>query len=396
MMIMGKGGMTQREKIIWIAGVAAMVIVFGWVVPRVAGYAEIGRALRDLSAEELVLLLGLGLTVIALNGWSAVAALPGLSWFRGTQSGLVGNFLTALFPTGADLAARYAMYRSWGFDTDQTATAIALAGIGRYLTMLLLPVVGTSAVLITGRGDEHSTLLFALGLVALVLLVGVPWLLLRHEDFAHRFAHQLQAVVIRLAGVLRRPPPRGIAARVLRAREHLAFGVRRHAPLVVATQVAATAISYLILLAALRAVGLGRDLLTPSEVLYAYALGTIAALLPITPGNLGVTELILIGVLGLQTDALNAQLVAAALLVRVFTWLLPVPLGMASFLWWRHGQARRVRTAGGVRSAGGRSGGGREVGQHPLEHAGHRADLVGGEPGERTLADLAEDRRDPR
>jgi uncharacterized membrane protein YbhN (UPF0104 family) len=340
MTIMGKGGMTRREKIIWIAGIAAMVIVFVWVVPKVASYAEILQALRDLSMPELALLLGLGLSVIALNGWSAVAALPGLSWSHGTQSGLVGNFLTALFPTGADLAARYAMYRSWGFDTDRTATAVALAGIGRYLTMLLLPVVGTSAVLITGRGDKHTPLLFALGLVALILMVGIPWLLLRREDYAHRFAYRLQAVVIRLAGLLRRPAPRGIAKRVLRAREHLTLGVRKHAPLVVATQIIATAASFLILLASLRAVGLGRDLLKPSEVLYAYALGTIAALVPITPGNLGVTELILIGVLGLQSDALNAQLVAGTLLFRMFTWLLPMPLGMASFLWWRRGQAR--------------------------------------------------------
>lgn len=337
---MGKGGTSRREKIIWAAGVAAMVVVFVWVVPRVASYAEIGQALRGLSAPEFLLLLGLGLTVIALNGWSAVAALPGLSWSRGTQSGLVGNFLTALFPTGADLAARYAMYRSWGFSTDDTTTAVALAGIGRYLTMLLLPVVGTSAVLITGRGDEYTPLLFGLGCAALVLMVGIPWLLLRREDYAHRFAHRLERVVTRAAKRLRRPAPHGVAARVLRARDHIAVGVRRHAPLVVVTQVLATGVSYLILLAALRSVGLDKETLAPSQVLYAYAIGTIAALVPITPGNLGVTELILIGVLGLQSDELNAQLVAATLLFRVFTWLLPVPLGMASFLWWRRWASR--------------------------------------------------------
>ncbi|NUT34704.1 MAG: flippase-like domain-containing protein [Hamadaea sp.] len=337
---MGKGGTSRREKIIWAAGVLAMVVVFVWVVPQVASYAEIGQALRGLSAAEFLMLLGLGLAVIALNGWSAVAALPGLSWARGTQTGLVGNFLTALFPTGADLAARYAMCRSWGFSTDDTTTAVALAGIGRYLTMLLLPVVGTSAVLITGRGDEYTPLLFALGCTALVLMVGIPWLLLRREDYAHRFAHRLEKVVGRAAKRLRRPAPRGIAARVLRARDHIAVGVRRHAPLVVVTQVLATAVSFLILLGALRSVGLDKETLAPSQVLYAYAIGTVAALVPLTPGNLGVTELILIGVLGLQSDDLNAQLVAATLLFRVFTWLLPVPLGMASFLWWRHWAAR--------------------------------------------------------
>ena len=51
------------------------------------------------------------------------------------------------------------------------------------------------------------------------------------------------------------------------------------------------------------------------------------------------TELILIGVLGYSTDAVNAQLVAATLLFRIFVWFLPIPLGMVAFLWWRHKSA---------------------------------------------------------
>lgn len=325
-----------REKLIWLAGLIAIVVVFVWVVPRVASYADIWQALRDLSAAELALLLGLGLTVIAINGWSTVATLPGLTWRHGAQSGLVGNFLTALFPTGADLAVRFAMFRSWGYDTDQVTTAIALAGVGRYLTMLMLPIVGTSAVLVTGRGDAKTPWLFAVGVLAFVVLVGVPWLLLRREDLAHRFAHRFAAVGERLAGVLRRPAPPGIADRVLRARENIAIGIRRRAPLVLFTQVLATTASFLVLYASLRAVGLR---IPPSAVLYAYALGTVAGLVPLTPGNVGVTELILIGVLGYSTDAVNAQLVAATLLFRIFVWFLPIPLGMVAFLWWRRKSA---------------------------------------------------------
>lgn len=323
---------SRREKIIWLAGLVAIVIVFVWVVPRVASYAEIWAALRSLSAVDLALLLGLGLSVIAVNGWSAVATLPGLTWRQGAQSSLCGNFLTALFPTGADLAVRFAMFRSWGYRSAEVTTAVALASTGRYVTMLMLPIAGTAAVLVRGRGDEHTPLLFAVGVVAFVVLIGVPWLLLRREDLAHRFAYRLEAVVARLAGVLRRPSPPGIAARVLRAREHIASGIRHRAPVVVLTQVLATAVSFLILYAALRAVGLR---IPPSVVLYAYALGTIAGLIPLTPGNVGVTELILIGVLGLSTQTVDAQLVAATLLFRIFVWFLPIPLGMGAFLWWR-------------------------------------------------------------
>ena len=163
-----------REKLIWLAGLIAIVVVFVWVVPRVASYADIWQALKDLSPAELALLLGLGLSVIALNGWSTVATLPGLTWRQGAQSGLCGNFLTALFPTGADLAVRFAMFRSWGYEADEVTTAIALASVGRYLTMLMLPIVGTSAVLVTGRGDAKTPWLFAVGVLAFVFWSACP------------------------------------------------------------------------------------------------------------------------------------------------------------------------------------------------------------------------------
>lgn len=331
---------SRRDKIIWILGLVAVVVVFIWVLPKIASYAEIAATLRSLSTTEFLLLLALGLVAIAANGWSAVVALPGLSWPQGTQSTLCGNFLTALFPTGADLAVRFAMYRSWGFASEEVTTAIAIAGIGRYLTMLILPIAGTAGVLITGHGGTDKAIQLGLGCLAFALLVGVPWLLLRREDLAHRFAHRLERVVGKLAGTLRRPPPRHLAARVLRAREHIRQGVRHRAPVVVLAQLIATAASFLVLLASLRAVGLGPQLLSGAEVLYAYAIGTIAGLVPITPGNIGVTELILVGILGLQADNLNAQIIAATLLFRIFVWLLPIPLGAASFFWWR-----RTRTA---------------------------------------------------
>jgi uncharacterized membrane protein YbhN (UPF0104 family) len=341
----GRGRMTRREKIIWIAGLVAVVVLAVWVLPRVASYAEIAHALRLLSPSELALLLALGLAGIAANGWTAMLALPGLTWWQGTLSTLCGNFLIALFPTGADLAVRYAMYRSWGFTADQVTTAIALAGLARYLVLLLLPLAGIAAVLVTGHGDRNTPLLFALGCVVVALLVVVPWLLLHREDLAHRFAGRLESTSARLAGLFRRRPPHGVAERIVRARHNIILGLRRHAAAVVFAQVLSTAASYLVLLAALRAVGLGADLLSWAEILYAYAIGTIAAMVPVTPGNIGVTELVLLGVLGLEAADLNAAIIAATLLFRVFTWLLPVPLGVASFLWWRASALKRDEAA---------------------------------------------------
>ena len=54
---------------------------------------------------------------------------------------------------------------------------------------------------------------------------------------------------------------------------------------------------------------------------------------------------------------LNAQIVAAVLLFRLATWLVPIPLGLVSYLYWRdstqvappRGLARRSRRPRGPR-----------------------------------------------
>ena len=63
-----------------------------------------------------------------------------------------------------------------------------------------------------------------------------------------------------------------------------------------------------------------------------YPTKTIKIVIPLTPGNIGVTELILLGVLGLGAANMESQILAAALLYRIFTWMLPVPLGIAGGL----------------------------------------------------------------
>jgi len=333
-------GTGKREKIIWLTGGVGVVVVAVWVLPRVASYADIAAAIGSLSAAEIVTLLALGLGVIAVTGWSAKLALVGLSWWRGSLSTVCANFLTALVPTGADLAVRFAMYRSWGFNASRVTTAIAVTGVGRYITLLSLPLTGMAVLVITGRGEPDTPWLLGLGLLAFVLLTGVPWLLLRREDLAHHFANRLERAVARMAKLFKRPAPNGVGERVLRLHTLIVKEFKRRGAIVTFGQLAAAFANSIVLFAALRFVGLGPDLISWGQTFYAFALGTIAAVLPLTPGNVGVTELIILGVLALEGGDYQAQILAAALLYRIFTWMLPIPLGIITFFWWRYRQSR--------------------------------------------------------
>jgi putative heme transporter len=97
---------------------------------------------------------------------------------------------------------------------------------------------------------------------------------------------------------------------------------------------------FLVLLLALRHVGVADWQVSWVEALAAFALVRLLAAVPITPGGLGVVELGLATALVLAGGA-RAQVVAAVLVFRVLTFLLPIPIGAVTYWLWRRAERRR-------------------------------------------------------
>ena len=91
------------------------------------------------------------------------------------------------------------------------------------------------------------------------------------------------------------------------------------------------------LLLALRHVGVADSQVSWVQALAAFALVRLLAAVPITPGGLGVVELGLAGALVLAGGA-KAQVVAAVLVFRVLTFLLPIPIGAVTYWLWRRAE----------------------------------------------------------
>ena len=78
--------------------IAALVIVFGWVLPRFIDYEEVWDALAQLDAWELAVLVGLGLGRVPTEALMYRAFLPGLALRRGDEAYLSSNFAGQLLP----------------------------------------------------------------------------------------------------------------------------------------------------------------------------------------------------------------------------------------------------------------------------------------------------------
>ena len=86
--------------------------------------------------------------------------------------------------------------------------------------------------------------------------------------------------------------------------------------------------TYLTLLASLRALGVGNDILTAIEIFAVYTVVRLATLVKITPGNVGITEALYIAALDWAAGGRDSDAIVAAVFVfRMFTYLGPILLG---------------------------------------------------------------------
>ena len=108
----------------------------------------------------------------------------------------------------------------------------------------------------------------------------------------------------------------------------------------------ATVVSHLslfvVLLLALRFVGVSAEQVSVAEALAVFAFARLLTAIPFTPGGLGVIELALIT--GLSAAGGPRALVAAAVLIfRALTYVLPIPIGLGTYIFWRRNRSWRRR-----------------------------------------------------
>lgn len=332
----------RRQGIRIVLSLVVVVAVFVGVLPRVADLSEVRRTVGAMTGFEVATALAVALW----NLWSywlvQVSSLPGL---RVGQAAVVTQSSTSLantMPAGAavGIGVVYRMYTSWGFSRSAVTLSLLVSGIWNTLAKVALPVVALA--LLALQGDASVALMTAslAGVGVLVASLAVFALALRSEQFARRVGTSVERVVSRIRGLVRRGPVSGWAERAAAFRtETIELLGRRWLALTAATLISHLSL-YAVLLVVLRHVGVSEIEVSAAEVLGAFAFVRLVSALPVTPGGLGVVELGLTAALIVAGG--DEELVLAGVLVyRALTYLLPIPLGGLTYLWWRRRGRRR-------------------------------------------------------
>jgi uncharacterized membrane protein YbhN (UPF0104 family) len=331
-------GLTRNHRrILGAAGsIAVVVLVFVFVLPKIADYRDVLEVVRDLGWRDWIALAAAVVLNLVTFAPPWMAALPGLSFREAMAMTQASTALSIISPAGAavGMAASYSMLRSWKFEAPAVGLAVAVAGLWNQLMNLVFPVVALA--LLTAEDEDHPALRTAalIGVVVLAVAVAAFALVLSRPRHARRIGGGSARLVNLVLGVFSRGPVTwgGDSFAAFRMR---ALGLlRRRWHVITVATLAGHLTVFVLLLVCLRVVGISGSEVTVVEAFAAWALVRILGALPLTPAGVGFVEVGLSGAL-VAFGAPNAEAVAATLLYRALTVLPTLALGLLAVATWR-------------------------------------------------------------
>ncbi len=324
--------------------ILVLVLVFGFVLPKLADYRAVADHIGDIEPIQWLLLA-------VFAGWFLVAyvfvfmsTLPGLRFREGFVVQTTATAINNSLPAGGAIAlpVTYSQFLSWGFTPEAVTAALITAGVWDQLARLALPVLSVAAIALTGEALWWMWLVSLAGIVVVVGAVLLISLVLRSESAAVALGNWLNKIVNWGLKKIKRDPIDAVAA-TLKFRDNVRHVAQYRWKWVTAATVANHASMAALFVVSLRAVGVSSDDVSLPWLLLGFSLGRLLVMIPVSPGGLGLVDLGFIGLVSLGWGAgADANLISAGvLLYRALSFLPPILIGLASWVFWRANRSWR-------------------------------------------------------
>ncbi|HYN31887.1 MAG TPA: lysylphosphatidylglycerol synthase transmembrane domain-containing protein [Ilumatobacteraceae bacterium] len=307
--------------------------------------ATIGSALaemRSMSLAVVVALVALGVLERVTRAGILRRLLEGASFRQALTIHDVGTAATKGIPLGGPVATglRWSIARDADLSTPRLASALVGYGVAATFVTWLLPF-GVLLIELTQRSPTATDLVM-IAVCALVLGASTLfWAVVLTSDRVTAFLIRHLRRLWTLAG--RRIPAavgHDPAAGLLEIRASL-HGIARRPVRLLALTAVAHACGAVILLVALRGIGVGAELGTLEFARVFFVVTLLSSFVPV-PGGIGVVEAGLSGALVAAGVEPTAAL-AGVLVYRLLTYVVPIVVGAILYLAWRADFRRRNR-----------------------------------------------------
>lgn len=323
-----------------------IALIFRLLLSNVS-FGEVWSAISKVGPIPVVVL------ILAMVGGEAFKArvpatiLPDLGVARSFVAEQTSGVMSKALPGPSGTAARFAIYRSFGITGEEFTTSMVVNGLVNNAFTLIMPAIVILPFVAQGVVPNAIVGVAAVGVVVSVLGTAAVVAVARSEGLARQLGAKAGQFMTWFRGLRHRPPPDDMGRAVVHFRDTAVQTLRTTWKRLVPLMIGKYVINASILFIALRSVGLGSDQLTYYQIFAVQVVTAILTLVEVTPGGLGVTEVVYIKLLVLVTGSgAKDPVVAGVLLYRGVTYIGPMLLGVASYFVWRN--KKEWRTDGGA------------------------------------------------
>jgi uncharacterized membrane protein YbhN (UPF0104 family) len=331
------------RELILIGGV--LFLIFVVFLPQLIDYGQVIDSILKLNIGQVVLLTLFGIAFMWFSAGVYNTLIPGLGWWEGWKAWAASNSVAFIAPPGADLAIRFGMYRQAGISGEAAGAGLILSWFYATGYKLVVPIIALTWVLIAeGLNDDLFEAITIVGLAAVIGGAGLTALILYRESVAARVGEVGQRWYNGMAGgKWKFPEAEGLGIKLVDFRAQVMDTVKaRWFPALVVT-LTAQAIFFIALVLSMRYMGVTADQASVGIIFDAYAVGLLLSMIPIFPGGLGVVELAYVGIIvGTSGNTeLATAVTAGAFVHRIFTWLVPIIIGLIPLIGWRRNMVKQ-------------------------------------------------------
>lgn len=308
---------------------------------------EVMNAVRSLDDAQTIALLAGTVIMVWAESLLTASVVEGLPARRGALAWLGPNAVASIVPGPSDMPIRYRMLMSWGYDSSTAGTGVAASGILNIGMKIVLPVIAAVGLVVADvpLGRLLSALISGFVIIGLFLAVTIGIVTSESRTRATgRFLERVWYWVVRRFA--RRRPRVEIAEWLVIQRSQSIEVLRGRGTRAIASMMFVSIARVALLVMCVRFVGVPESAVSWQGIFCVWAIERGLTIIPLMPGNAGVSEFALAGLLTTMagTEYVN-QVTAAVLIFRILTWLLLIPVGGLAMGLWRYGLSRTEKAA---------------------------------------------------
>lgn len=310
------------------------------IIPALGSADGVWTAIKGMSPGTVVLLFIAALVIRVLLAAAYQVILPGLSLRRSLIAREASSAVSNVVPGPSGTATQYVILRSFGVSTE--AYAGATISMGVFTNVLVFAAPGAFFiiwVLLGMPADAGSDNVWLIGICAVavsVLALGIMVAIGSSEHLASGVGRAAQGAVNAIRRLLGKNRLTEWPERCIELRTHTLGHLREHGVGLIGYIFGGYLLNGLLLVSCLWACDIPRSDLPLSLGLMLYSVGRIATVVNITPGGVGVAEVVYTAVyVAVLGESVQDNIVAGVLVYRALTYVLPMFTGLVSYVIWR-------------------------------------------------------------